>query len=124
MGRGVTKIAFECADLAQTWMVASEDPILGIDQTSHSFNTGMFDRFKSMKPITASPKQYARRGLRSTRAKWDVIARDCPKFRSSLRFIRAFNPTEVSEDQIISMAIAKHLGKPKYHELRSKRLSA
>ena len=39
------------------------------------------------------------------------MAADVQKFRGALRFMRSCNPTGVTEEQIKSMAIAKHLGK-------------
>lgn len=111
MDREVAWTAAECADFARAWVEESEDPTLVIEQTSHHFITGMFHRFKSMIPIEANQKQYAGRGFRPERAKWDAIESDCQKFRSDFCFIRAKNSTAVTEDQIISMEIVKHLGK-------------
>lgn len=38
------------------------------------------------------------------------MSADCQKIRSVLGLIRACRPTGVTEEQILSMAIAKHLG--------------
>lgn len=98
----------ECGNLAPTWLDASEDPIVGIDQTSQWFFNGIYDNFTNLSSAGASNKQYGGRGHRATRAKWDAISSDCQKFRQALRFIRACKPTGVTEDQILSMAIANH----------------
>lgn len=111
MGRGVSWCAQECSDLARAWIAASEDPIIGIDHTSLHFNRAMFEKFSAMATQGMSDKKYGERGLRPVRSKWDQISADCQKFRRALRFIKACNPTGVTEDQVISMAIAKHLGK-------------
>ena len=111
MGRGLAWTAEEAGDLARAWIAATEDPVLGIDQTSTHFNQGMYSSFCSFAPDGACAKQYSGRGARPSRAKWDSISADCQKFRSALRFIRMCEPSGVTEDNIFSMAVAKHLGK-------------
>lgn len=111
MGRGMAWTAAECADLARAWIGTSEDPIRGVEQASSLFYSTMFERFCSLAPEGANSKQYHGRQPRPVRAKWDAMAADCQKFRSAIRFIRACKPTGVSENEIVSMAIAKHLGK-------------
>lgn len=103
--------AGECADLARAWIGTTEDPIRGVDQTSQLFYSTMFERFCSLAPPGSSSKQYHGRQLRPVRAKWEAMAADCQKFRAALRFIRACKPTGVTEDEIMCMAVAKHLGK-------------
>lgn len=71
----------------------------------------MFEKFKSLAPIDINQKKYGGRVMRPTSAKWDLIAADFQKFRASLRFIMACNSTGVTEDQVMSMVIAKNLGK-------------
>lgn len=45
--------------------------------------------------------------------KFDEVTEDIQKFRKALRYIGAANPTGVTEDELISMSIAKHLRKYK-----------
>lgn len=111
MGRGVTWTAAECADVARAWIFASEDPILGTDQTSNQFYTRLFERFCEYAPTDANEKQYKSRGTKATRHKWEAIAADCQKFRSAIRAVRLFQPTGVNKEQKLSMAISIHVGK-------------
>lgn len=69
----------------------------------------IFDKFKSMVLVRANQKQSAGRGLRPARANWDPS--DFQKLQSSLRFNRSFNLSSVTNDQNLSIPIAKHLGK-------------
>ena len=80
MGRGLAWTAEEAGDLAHAWIAATEDPVLGIDQTSTHFNQGMYSSFCSFAPDGACAKQYSSRGARPSRAKWDSISADCQKF--------------------------------------------
>lgn len=111
MGRGAAWTARECAELSRAWLHATEDPIDGIDQTAASFWNKVFETFSAVSPSDATDKQYRARGLRASRAKMEQISADLQKFRKSLRRVRLFQPTGVDENQKLSMAIAKHLGK-------------
>lgn len=110
MGRGVAWTTEELAHLGRTWVATSENPILGIDKTSTRFFNAIFERFSQLAPECSNKKQYAGHGVRQVKAKMDHLTADCQKFRSALRFIRAYKPTGVTEDQVLSMTIAKHLG--------------
>lgn len=111
MGRGIQWTAEEIAHLSRAWVSTSEDPIAGIDQTSSRFNESMFKTFAAMAPSSASEKQYGARTPKSCRSKMNEVSADCQKFRSALRFISTCKPTGVSIEQILSLSIAKHLGK-------------
>ena len=113
MGRGCGWSDEEIGHLERAWLYKSEDAVTGTDQTSRTFKETLFERFKEFAPSVASDKTYGARNVKAVRAKWDEIAADVQKFRFSLRVIKACNPTEVVEDQVISMEIAKHLGKRK-----------
>lgn len=56
-------------------------------------------------------KCYGDGSAKSVRAKFDEVAADVQIFRESLRMINASNPTGITEDEKLSMAIAKNLGK-------------
>lgn len=113
MGRGVAWTPEECSNLARAWINASEDPRTGTDQTSHVFFNKMFKTFAEKAPPGANEKQYGARKLKACRSKWEQIAADVQKFRSALRHISACKPTGVNAENMLSMAIAKHLGKRK-----------
>lgn len=106
MGRSAGCSEPELDRLARSWIFATEDPI-GIDLTAGRFMGTMFDKFKSFAPDIGNVKQYGARSPKSMKEKWDEASADCQKSRAALRL----NPSGVSEDQIISMAIAKLLCK-------------
>lgn len=110
MGRGRGWGVEELANLARAWVYASGDSIVGIDRTAARFMSTMFHKFKILATAGATLKSYGGRAPASCRRKMDQVAADCRKFRECLRYIRACRPTGVTEDQIISMAIGKHLG--------------
>lgn len=71
----------------------------------------MFTKFEHA-PVSASSIQYKRRTLKLAKENMDAMAADFQIFRNRLRFLRAWNPPGVmTKDQILSMAIVKHLGK-------------
>lgn len=111
MGRGIGWTDVEMAHLASGWVYASEDAIAGVDQTATRFRETMFEKYKSFAPKGCSRKSYGGRSPKSVRAKFNEVATDIQKFREALRCIRAANPTGVTEHEVISMSIAKHLGK-------------
>lgn len=71
----------------------------------------MFDKFKLFAPAVVLEKGYASRKPKSFASKCDAGAAEIQNFRASRRFIRAANPIGVIEHEILSLAIAKHLGK-------------
>lgn len=107
MGRGVAWNDVEASELARAWIGASEDPIIGIHQTSQMFFNKMFQPFRRSASEGANSKTYGGSGLRATRANWESVSTDCQMFRH----IHACQPTGVTEGQIMSIAVAKHLGK-------------
>lgn len=111
MGRGAAWTDVECAHLSEAWLVVSQDPIIGMDQTCLMFYTKVFELFKTKKPASATDKQYDARGVKATRSKWEAISADVQKFRVARRELRAFRPTGTNEDQNLSMTIARHLNK-------------
>lgn len=98
----------EARDLEQVRIGTSYDPINWVDQTSQRFFYAIFEQFGSDAPYGFNGRQYKGCGMRATRAKWDAISADCQTFLSSLGFILSCNPIVVTEDQILSMAIARH----------------
>lgn len=58
-----------------------------------------------------SEKSYAKRTQKAVRAKFDKVTADVQKFRAAICLICTSNPTGVTQDEVMSMAIPKHLGK-------------
>lgn len=64
-----------------------------------------------MAPSAVSEKTYSARTAKAVRSKFDKLSAYVQKFRTSLRLVRACNPTGVTEDDILTMALAVHVGK-------------
>lgn len=102
----------ELGNLARSRILASEDSIAGPDQKAVHYKQTILDKFKSIAPAAVSEKGYGIRKQKSVVSKYDAAAAEIQKFRASLHFISAKNPTRVTEDEILSMVIAENLGKP------------
>lgn len=113
MGRGATWSDVECGHLARAWLTVSQDPLLGMEQTSATFFKKLFELFCTIKPANASEKGYDSRGLKASRSKFEAILADIQKFQIVRRELWSFNPTGTNTDHNLSMAIARHLGKVK-----------
>jgi hypothetical protein len=111
MGRGKSWDATELGELARAWVRTSEDPVTGIDQTAARFTQTLFDNFCANAPVGAPEKTYALRSPHAVKQKFDDVSTEIQKFRKSLRKVYASSPTGVTEDNILSMAIAMHIGK-------------
>lgn len=123
MGRGAAWGDVEAGHLAKAWVTVSQDPIFGIEQTSQRFYQKMYDLFISFKPNVACGKSYNARGIKAARSKFESIAADVQKFKISTREVRAFQPTGTNENQNLSMAIARHIGKTETVTYETKDLS-
>lgn len=113
MGRGKSWDLEENAVLAGAWISASEDPVVGADQKAKMFFETMHRRFIEKGPPTASvvDGKYGFRTVESCRKHVAELSADVQKFGIALRKIRACNPTGVQDADIISMAVAVHMGK-------------
>lgn len=98
----------ELGSLARSWLYASEDAILGNDKTTTRFNDTMFDNFKTFALSRWADKAYGGRNPDSVRSKYDEISADILTFREALRVIRAANPTGVTYNEVLSIAITIH----------------
>lgn len=101
----------ECAHLAQAWSNATQDPVVGIEQTSAAFWKKAYELFCSLRTTDATDKQYNGRNVKAVRSKFEAISQDVSKFRIALRSVHMFQPTGTTEPQNLSMAIALHLKK-------------
>lgn len=112
MGRGKSWDSRENEALARAWVCASEDPITGTNPTSKTFAEALRRRFIENGPSPPVPDgRYGNRNAASCKSHFDAISADAQKFYVSLRKVRACSPTGVTEDNIISMAVAIHVGK-------------
>jgi hypothetical protein len=116
MGRAPKWKREEILALAQAWIDASEDhnpdgkehKIKGADQTCNDFWLKVMYNFELAAPADVE-KNYHERKLDPVHHMWrDTIARDLCKFNKALVKVLASQPTGVTEDQKINMAVAIH----------------
>ena len=113
MGRGKVWDGDENKSLAKAWIAASEDPIVGTDQNRKLFIDTVRRRFIEMSPVASQVKDgtYSARSSVSIKHHFSDLSCDVQKFRASIGRVRASNPTGVGEDDVVSMAVAIHIGK-------------
>jgi hypothetical protein len=113
MGRGKVWSSAECKDLAECWLDVSEDKdeieVKGVGQDSDQFWDRIFNKY-SLKGRQEGC--YGERGVSAVKNFWsDNISRDCKKFNKSLIKVYASNPTGVTLEEKINIAVALHLKK-------------
>lgn len=122
MGRGKSWDIDENEVLARAWIAASEDPVVGADQKAKRFSEAMHRRFieKGPQPPAVPDGKYGNRPVMSCKAHFSDLSADVQKFAVALRKVHASNPTGVNEDNVLSMAVAIHLGKTTMMEYKYK----
>lgn len=109
MGREVGWTDLELSHFARGQIYDSEDGIAVVDKTKEHFGGTTFAKYKTPGPTTGAHKSYCARYAKLVKAKFDKIAAVVKKFRKSLRFICAAQPSGVTENEVLSMEIGKHL---------------
>eukprot|EP00171_Calliarthron_tuberculosum_P023290 IDg23290t1 len=73
----------------------------------------MFRRFVEHGPpaTLVADGKYSKRTVKSCKAHFGDLSAEVQKFFSALRRVKASNPTGVNDDNILSMAVALHMGK-------------
>lgn len=122
MGRGKNWSAEENEHLARAWLAASEDPVVGADQTRKVFKESVRRRFLQMSPTDSNAKEgrYGSRSVASIDQHFSELSADVQKFRAALGKIKASGPTGVSDQEKHAMAIAIHCGKTSVMEYNYK----
>lgn len=81
MGRGASLTSKELCNLAKALVVASADPIVGIDQTAARFAAALHAAFIDRAKHDATLKtRYRIRSLKTVKARMDSIATEVQKF--------------------------------------------
>jgi len=70
----------------------------------------VYNKFKANAQAGAQGGKYACRSLTSVRQTFGDIAADCMKYKVSIRRVRSSHQSGVTEDEIIEMAVAIHVG--------------
>lgn len=115
MGKGKKWTPEESADLAASYIHASEDAgsgdVKGTNQDADTFWTKVLLHFSQLSPPHP-------RGIYHDRAKtaiinhWkEYISRDVKKFNNALLRVMSSRPTGVNQQEIVNMAVAIHRGK-------------
>jgi tRNA-splicing ligase RtcB len=115
MPKGKKWTTEECFDLAMAWIETSEDDgqpeVKGTNQDSDEFWAKVMERFKVKGP-TPQNGIYGECAMTAIQTQFkDNIARDLKKFNKSLLKVMSSNPSGVSQQEKINIAVAMHLGK-------------
>lgn len=103
--RGTNYSSLEDCALATAWLKASEDPILGSEQTSLMFFTKIFELYGQLKPPTAEE-----RTIESLKSRCKLINKESVKFTGCVQKIRRSKPTGVNDEDIYRTATALYNG--------------
>lgn len=113
MGRVEARDLHENGTWARAWIAASEDPVAGIDQKGKVFFNTIHRRFSEKSPasVVGVEGRYGLHSPESVRKHINNLSADAQKFKKHLRTVRLCEPTGVSEDEMLSMAVAVHIEK-------------
>lgn len=112
MGKAPTWTPQERETVALAWLRATNNGIQGADQKSEDFRNKIHAFVKALSPREVPLGRFYERPAKAIYVFLrDNVFPDVNKFNESLRLIQASHPTGVNEDNILSMAIALHLGK-------------
>jgi muconolactone delta-isomerase len=114
MGKAPAWTMKERETVALAWLRATNNGIQGADQKSEDFRNKIHGFLKALSPKDCPPGRFYERPSKAVYVFLrDNIFPDINKFHEALRLVQASHPTGVNEDNILSMAIAVHLGKTK-----------
>lgn len=112
MERGASWTSHELFNLANAWITATADPIIGIDQTAARFSATLHISFIDLASHEdAMTKRYEARSANSVKATFESVAPDIQKIQTIIRLVMPCNPTCTTEHQVLSLAISFHVGK-------------
>lgn len=114
MGRGRQWTLQERHRAALAFADATDDPIVGRDQTKEAFEAKMFETFIKDPPANAQKGTFADRTASSVYTYFkNNVSPDVQKFNSTLRLVRNLKLSGVTEEDIIRIAVAVHLMRAK-----------
>ena len=113
--------AEEVTVLAKAFAIASQDPIVGADQRSEDLAKKIHLKVKELAPANCDAGTYHHR---TPDGIWgflrDTVLKDVQAFNKSLRLVYLSEPSGVSEEDKINMAVAIHKSKVERMEYRFK----
>ena len=111
MRRGANWTTDDLCDLSRAWITASCDPVVDIDQSAERFSATLHSAFVARAGNDDEKKQrYEGRSAKLVKLRFECAAY-VQKFQKSLLLITSSNPTGITDKELISMAIAVHVGK-------------
>mmetsp|Transcript_29144 Transcript_29144/g.64259 ORF Transcript_29144/g.64259 Transcript_29144/m.64259 type:complete len:156 (+) Transcript_29144:181-648(+) len=123
MGRGPNWSADEYEALAKAFKQVGGDPIKGASQRKSQYYERLHRAFKmncQKSKALSSDSNWSDRSKKACKTEWDKAKLDIGKFINCLGKVYAMEPTgNPSEDNMINMAIAIHLGEtatPRYSD--------
>ena len=121
MGKGKAWDAAELRVLALSYANATYNPQQGADQRNEVFMSTLMKNIRHWAPAGPRPGQYENRGDQAIYVFIrDHLKPEMNKFNIALRAVLATEPTGVSEEQKVNMAIAIHLEKTNHMEYKYK----
>jgi len=123
MGRNVKYSSYKEEALARAHVMATNDPIHGANQTSAHFNDIRFKHLISLTPDDCDPDTYYHRGNSAIRNHYYDLFHEIQKFNIAIRRVEVSNPTGVTLQQRINMAVAIHVGLTNRMEYKYKDLN-
>ena len=104
----------------KAYVSATLNPIKGADQDVITFNSDLLAKLEEISPTDCADGTYHKRGIRVYPYLRDNVFPDIQKFNKALRIIYSSNPTGVTEDEKVFMAVAIHVKKTKQMEYQYK----
>ena len=112
--------SIEIALACKAYVSATLNPIKGADQDFMTFNTDLLAKLEEMSPTDCEDGTYHKRGVRVYPYLRDNVFPEIQKFNKALRIVYMSNPTGVTEDEKVFMAVAIHVKKTKHMEYQYK----
>lgn len=123
MPQGLKWSPTEAAELARAWANASNNAIRGADQRHDEFWDDVLAKMKLVRPTIPAEQngRFWQRGREAIHAYWrDHLSKDVMSFNKALRKVFEAEPTGVTLQEMICMAVAIHLKKTKHMDYHFK----
>ena len=106
----------EIALACKAYISATLNPVSGADQDFHAFTTDLVKKYEVISLSSCADRTYYRRGDRVYAYLRDNVFPSVQKFQKALRVVYSSNPTGVTEQESINMAVAIHCKETKSME--------
>lgn len=103
--------AQEVNAIAKAYVSATSNSIKGADQTIDDFTAAIIEKLEQIAPSNCEDGTYHKRGDSVYPYFRDTVCKDVSSFNIALRMVYCSEPTGVTEQEKINMAVAIHLKK-------------